>query len=128
MKTAFSVLALFLLASLLATGCGKGGPEVGPTDSATNCTGNYNGEWNGNTGGGVVLASNCAFSISATGGCTSTGTYMAMLGSFGTTDVTITALSGTSPCLNVGSHRCSYVFSGTQFSLNCGSGDYVFYR
>ena len=121
------ILSLLFLSSILCS-CGKEGTVVGPTDPTTQCSGNYNGTWNGNTGGVAVLDSNCTLSISFTGGCTSVGSYQAMLGSFGSTDFTITSLSRTSPCLNVGQHRCSYVFSGSQFSVNCGYGDYVYYR
>lgn len=119
---------LLVVISLGLAGCGQSGNVATPNNPSTQCSGNYNGTWNGNTGGEVTLTSTCGITISPTGGCTSVGTYQAMLGSFGTSYVTITSLSGTSPCLNLGQHPCSYVFAGAQFSLNCGSGDYVYYR
>lgn len=128
---AFRHIQTWVLAGILGfllPSCGATGPEVGPSNPSTDCTGGYNGFWNGNTGGGLTLGTNCTVSISMTGACTSTGSYLAMLGSFGTTEFTVTALSGTSPCLGLGSHRCSYVFAGSQLSLNCGLGDYVYYR
>lgn len=119
---------ILVVVFLLLSSCGTDKQAAVPAGSTTQCSSSYNGSWNGNTGGTAVLGTDCTLSLSLTGACTSTGTYEPMLGSFGTTEVTVTGLSGTSPCLSLGTHRCSYVFSGSQFSLNCGSGDYIYYR
>lgn len=109
-----------LVASLsviaLAAACGKA------SSGGATCAGAHVATWASSLGK-VTFKDSCAFAFaSASGSCSSAGTYPAPLGASGQVAITIAAVSGGSGCLPVGSYTCAYTLNPTTLSFDCGNG------
>jgi hypothetical protein len=113
-----SLAVLFALALALATaGCDNG-----------KCAGDHDGTWTGTTVPDQIdLSSSCDFEYSGVGGCKSSGTYAAPLGTQGSVQVVITSSTG-GMCLAAGTYNCTYAAGSTILTFNCGAGTFSYGR
>ena len=110
--------------------------DAGVVPPTQPCSGPRSGIWRGTViPDQLDLMASCAFSYT-TPACASIGTYTRPLGDSGSLILTVTsATSGAYTadngvvygCLPVGSYACSYVFTGTSFTYECGGNDPVTY-